>query len=60
MKSYRREPWFAIPQRGAFVNITSQIEECLRESKIREGLVLVNTMQTKLIKFHSAWIVGYS
>ncbi len=44
MKSYRKELWFTIPQRRAFVNITSQVEECLRESKIREGLVLVNAM----------------
>jgi thiamine phosphate synthase YjbQ (UPF0047 family) len=43
MKSYRKELWFNIPQRGEFVNITPQIEECLQESKIREGLALVNT-----------------
>ena len=43
MKSYRKELWFNIPQRRAFVNITAKVEECLQESKIREGLVLVNT-----------------
>ena len=43
MKSYRKELWFNIPQRREFVNITPQVEECLEESKIREGLVLVNT-----------------
>ena len=58
MKSYRKELWFNIPQRRAFVNITPQVEECLRASKIREGLALVNTMQMKFIKFHSAWRVG--
>jgi len=44
MKSYRKELWFNIPRRRAFVNITPQVEECLRESGIREGLVLVNAM----------------
>lgn len=44
MKSYRKEIWFNIPQRSAFINITSQIEDCLKESGIREGLVLVNAM----------------
>ncbi len=44
MKNYRRELWFNVPQRFGLVNITSQIEECLRESGIREGLMLVNAM----------------
>lgn len=44
MKSYRKELWFNIPQRRAFINITSQVEDCLRESGIREGLILVNAM----------------
>jgi secondary thiamine-phosphate synthase enzyme len=44
MKSYRKELWFNVPQRRAFLNITSQIEDCLRESKIQEGLCLVNAM----------------
>jgi len=44
MKSYRKELWFDIKQRRAFLNITSQIEECLRASGIREGLCLVNAM----------------
>ncbi|MBI5601846.1 MAG: YjbQ family protein [Deltaproteobacteria bacterium] len=44
MKSYRKELWFNIPSRRAFVNITPQIEECLRESLIKEGLALVNAM----------------
>jgi len=44
MKSYRKELWFNIPQRRAFVNITSQVQECLRESGIKEGLVLCNAM----------------
>jgi len=44
MKSYRRELWFEVKSRRAFINITSQVEECLRESGIREGLCLVNAM----------------
>ena len=44
MKSYRKELWFNIPSRRAFINITSQVEECLRDSAIREGLCLVNAM----------------
>ncbi|MCX6093069.1 MAG: secondary thiamine-phosphate synthase enzyme YjbQ [Candidatus Bipolaricaulota bacterium] len=44
MRSYREELWFQIPQRRAFVNITSQVEEAVRKSGIREGLCLVNSM----------------
>lgn len=44
MKSYRKELWFNVPGRRGFVNITSQVEGCLRESGVREGLVLVNAM----------------
>ena len=44
MKSYRKELWFNIPQRRAFINITGQVNEALRESGIKEGLVLVNPM----------------
>ena len=44
MKSYRKELWFNIPSRRGFMNITSQVEEALRESGIQEGMVLVNAM----------------
>ncbi len=44
MRSYRKELWFNVPSRRAFINITPQVEECLRESGIREGIVLVNAM----------------
>jgi secondary thiamine-phosphate synthase enzyme len=44
MKSYRKELWFHVPTRRAFINITPQVEECLRESGIQEGLALVNPM----------------
>jgi secondary thiamine-phosphate synthase enzyme len=44
MKSYRKELWFSAPQRRQIIHITPQIEECLRESGIQEGLCLVNAM----------------
>jgi len=44
MKSYRKELWFNAPTRRAFINITRQVEDCLAESGVREGLVLVNAM----------------
>jgi thiamine phosphate synthase YjbQ (UPF0047 family) len=49
MKSYRKELWFNIPTRRAFINITAQVEECLKESGIKEGLLLCNTKPTKFI-----------
>jgi secondary thiamine-phosphate synthase enzyme len=42
MKSYRKELWFNIPARRGFVNITGQAEECLKESGVSEGFILVN------------------
>ena len=44
MKSYRKELWFNLPTRRGFVNITPQVEECLHESGIREGICLINAM----------------
>ena len=44
MKSFRKELWFDVPTRRAFINITPRVEECLGESKVREGLMLVNAM----------------
>lgn len=43
MKSFRKELWFNLPARRGFVNITSQVEECLQESGIKDGFILVNT-----------------
>ena len=42
MRSYRKELWLDIPTRRAFVNISLLVEEVLKESGIKEGLVLVN------------------
>ena len=44
MKSFRKELWFNVPGRRAFLNITAQVEGALRESGVKEGLVLVNAM----------------
>jgi secondary thiamine-phosphate synthase enzyme len=44
MKSYRKELWFEVPSRRGFVNITRDVEKCLAESEVKEGLVLVNAM----------------
>ena len=44
MKSYRKELWFNTNSRRAYLNITRDVQECLRESGIREGLLLCNAM----------------
>jgi secondary thiamine-phosphate synthase enzyme len=44
MKSYRKELWFNVSGRRAFINITPQVEQCLQESGIQEGLLLCNAM----------------
>ncbi|MEZ5018789.1 MAG: YjbQ family protein [Bacteroidetes bacterium] len=44
MKSYRKEITIETPHRRDYINITRQVEQCLHESGIREGLVLVNSM----------------
>ncbi len=44
MKSYRKELWFNLPARRGFVNITPQVETCLQESRIQEGLILISAM----------------
>lgn len=44
MKTYRKELWFRTKKRRAFVNITGQVQQCLAESGIKDGLVLCNAM----------------
>src|SRR6476646_4111399 len=67
MKTYRKELWFNVPGRRAFINITPQVEECLRENGVVEGLVLVNAMhitasvfinddESGLHKDYAAWL----
>ena len=67
MKSYRKELWFNVPARRGFVNITPQIEQCLKESGVSEGIVLVNAMhitasvfinddESGLLKDYDEWL----
>lgn len=44
MKSLREELWFEVPTRRAFINITPQVEELVRQSGVKDGLCLVNAM----------------
>lgn len=44
MKSYRKELWFKTSTRRQLINITREVESCLIESGIKEGLALVNAM----------------
>jgi len=44
MKSYRKELWFETKNRRELINITRNIQVCVAESEIKEGLVLVNAM----------------
>ncbi|QNU65681.1 YjbQ family protein [Ruminiclostridium herbifermentans] len=44
MKSYRKELYFNIPRRRAYINISAEVQKCIDESGIKEGLVLVNAM----------------
>ncbi|MFC1782947.1 secondary thiamine-phosphate synthase enzyme YjbQ [Planctomycetota bacterium] len=44
MKTYRKELWFEIKKRRELINITPLVQQCLTESGVREGLVLVNAM----------------
>ena len=44
MKTFRKELWFNVPSRRGFINITSQVQNCIDESTVQEGLVLVNAM----------------
>ena len=44
MKNFRKELYFQTRARREFINITSQVEDCLGESGIKEGLCLVNAM----------------
>ena len=44
MKFYREELWFEVPTRRGFINITAEVNRCLGQSGIKEGLCLVNAM----------------
>ena len=44
MKSHRKELWFETTERRQYINITPDVERCLAESGVSEGLCLVNAM----------------
>lgn len=44
MKTYRKELHYNTKTRRAYINITKDIEECLKASSIKEGLLLCNAM----------------
>ena len=44
MKSFRKELWFDISQRRQLINITPEVQSCLAESGVQEGLALINAM----------------
>jgi len=44
MKSYRKELWFDITRRRELINITPEVQSCLAESGVQEGLALINAM----------------
>jgi secondary thiamine-phosphate synthase enzyme len=44
VKSYRRELWFEVKGRRSFINITPQVQDAIKESGVKEGMVLVNSM----------------
>jgi len=44
MKSYRKELWFNVSQRRQLINITPEVQSCLAESGIHEGMALINAM----------------
>lgn len=58
MKSYRKELWMNLPERRGFVNITPQVESCVHESGIVEGLVLVNAMHITASVFINDYETG--
>ena len=69
MKTYRKELWFEVPHRRAYLNISGQVEECLRKSGIREGMCLVNAMhitasvyinddESGLLQDYDQWLEG--
>jgi len=69
MNSFRKELWFNTPQRRDYINITSEVETCVTESGIQEGLCLVNAMhitasvyindaESGLIQDYDDWLEG--
>jgi len=69
VKHFRKELWFEVPTRRAFVHITPQVQQCLTDSGIQEGLCLVNAMhitasvyvndnESGLLEDYEEWLEG--
>lgn len=67
MRSFRKELWFETRNRRELINITPQVEACVKDSKVTEGLILVNAMhitasvfinddETGLHQDYEAWL----
>ena len=67
MKSFRKELWFSTPHRRDYLNITPEVQACIDESGIQEGMCLVNAMhitasvyinddEQGLIKDYDEWL----
>lgn len=44
MKSFRQELTLNLPSRRGFRNITPEVQRAVEESRVQEGLCLVNAM----------------
>lgn len=44
MKHFRKEVWFETKKRRSFINISSEVQKCLEDSGIKNGLLLCNAM----------------
>jgi len=44
VKSYRKDLWYVYPERQGVLNITRDVQDCLKASGIQEGICLINTM----------------
>jgi len=45
MKSFRKELWFNTSTRRQLINITPEVQQCIMESGIKEGLILIKAKQ---------------
>ena len=44
MKTLTKEIWMEVPQRRAIVSIHNEVERLVKQSGVKDGLVLVNAM----------------
>jgi len=61
MRSFRKELWFNVPNRRGFINITPEVQACLNESEIKEGLIItasvfINDDESGLHQDYDRWL----